>query len=249
AVPPLPDRGLGGRAARHAGHPGGRPVMTGGVGMTGGALTASAAGLRLIGHHDLGGHDDGMQAIRHGRAVYVGTSAPRGRDLGARRRRSGATGAGHPVACPAAQPHPRGADSRRPAAGQPREVPYPAPDTGRVSAGLARYGLVDPLRPAQVAFWPSGGRGVHQVVWSGGRYAHMSAIPEHYRDRIWVVVDLADPAHPVEAGRWWWPGQRDDETPSWPAGQRYAAHHALIAGDRAYLGYDDAGLVVLDVTD
>ena len=32
-------------------------------------------------------------------------------------------------------------------------------------------------------------------------------------------------------------------------GERYAAHHALIAGDRAYLGYDDAGLVVLDVTD
>src|SRR5215468_2541917 len=38
AVPPLPDRGLGGRATRHAGHPGGRPVMTGGV------RTASAAG-------------------------------------------------------------------------------------------------------------------------------------------------------------------------------------------------------------
>ena len=38
-------------------------------------------------------------------------------------------------------------------------------------------------------------------------------------------------------------------TPGWPEGERYAAHHALIAGDRAYLGYDDAGLVVLDVTD
>jgi hypothetical protein len=72
----------------------------------------------------------------------------------------------------------------------------------------------------------------------------MSAIPEHFRDRIWVVVDLADPANPVAAGRWWWPGQRDDERPGWPAGERYAAHHALIAGDRAYLGYDDAGMVI-----
>jgi len=77
----------------------------------------------------------------------------------------------------------------------------------------------------------------------------MSAIPGGFRDRIWVVLDLADPAHPAEAGRWWWPGQRDDERPGWPAGERYAAHHALIAGDRAYLGYDDAGMVVLDVTD
>jgi hypothetical protein len=77
----------------------------------------------------------------------------------------------------------------------------------------------------------------------------MSAIPGGFRDRIWVVVDLADPAHPAEVARWWWPGQRDDEQPGWPAGERYAAHHALIAGDRAYLGYDDAGMVVLDVSD
>jgi hypothetical protein len=39
-------------------------------------------------------------------------------------------------------------------------------------------------------------------------------------------------------------GQREDETPDWPAGRRYAAHHALIAGDRAYLRYDDAAKLV-----
>ncbi len=90
---------------------------------------------------------------------------------------------------------------------------------------------------------------MHRIVWTGGRYAHMSAIPDGFRDRIWVVVDLADPARPAEAARWWWPGQREDEQPAWPAGERYAAHHALIAGDRAYLGYDDAGMVILDVSD
>ena len=36
---------------------------------------------------------------------------------------------------------------------------------------------------------------------------------------------------------------------TWPDGWRCAAHHALISGDRAYLGYDDAGMVVLDVGD
>jgi hypothetical protein len=129
------------------------------------------------------------------------------------------------------------------------KFPYRAVTSGPFSAGLAVYRLEDPLRPDQIGFWPSGGRGVHRVVWTGGRYAHASAIPDHFRDRIWVVLDMADPARPAEAARWWWPGQRDDERPGWPGGQRYAAHHALIAGGRAYLGYDDAGMVVLDVTD
>jgi hypothetical protein len=129
------------------------------------------------------------------------------------------------------------------------KFPYRAAASGPVSAGLAVYRTTDPLHPEQIAFWPSGGRGVHRVVWTGGRYAHMSAIPDGFSDRIWVVLDLSDPEHPAEAARWWWPGQRDGETGSWPAGERYAAHHALLAGDRAYLGYDDAGLVVLDVSD
>jgi hypothetical protein len=117
------------------------------------------------------------------------------------------------------------------------------------SAGLAVYDLADPLRPRRAGFWPSGGQGVHRVVWTGGRYAHMSATPDGFRDRIWVVVDMTDPARPVEAARWWWPGQRRDEQPDWPSRERYAAHHALIAGDRAYVGYDDAGMVILDVPD
>src|SRR5215471_15116930 len=44
----------------------------------GGARTASAAGLRLIGHHDLAGRGDGMQVIRHGDAVYVGHTGTSG---------------------------------------------------------------------------------------------------------------------------------------------------------------------------
>jgi len=129
------------------------------------------------------------------------------------------------------------------------KFPYRAAYTDGFSAGLVVYTLADPLRPEPAGFWHSGGRGVHRVVWTGGRYAYMSATPDGFRDRIWVVIDLADPARPVEAGRWWWPGQREDEVPDWPDGRRFAAHHALISGDRAYLGYDDAGMVVLDVSD
>jgi len=191
-----------------------------------------------------------MQVVRHGGAVYVG--------------HTGTTGAGtsvldvtHPSrpALVTQWPAPPRSHTHKVQVADGlllvnhEKFPYSAPDTGAVSAGLAIYGLDDPLRPAQVGFWRSGGTGVHRVVWTGGRYAHMSAIPDHFRDRIWLVVDLADPAQPVEAARWWWPGQRDNERPGWPAGERYAAHHALIAGDRAYLGFDDAGMVVLDVSD
>jgi hypothetical protein len=127
--------------------------------------------------------------------------------------------------------------------------PYRDAPPGPFSAGLAVYSLEDPLDPRQIGFWASGGRGVHRVVWTGGRYAHMSAIPPGFDDRIWVVLDMSDPEHPVEASRWWWPGQAEGETPGWPQGHRFAAHHALVAGDRAYLGYDDANMVVLDVSD
>ncbi|MBO0776414.1 MAG: hypothetical protein J2P34_08865 [Actinobacteria bacterium] len=214
------------------------------------AVTASAAGLRLLGHHDLGGYGDGMQVIRDGDALYVG--------------HFGTTGMGtsildvadpaRPVLVTQWPAPPRTHNHKVQVAGglllvNHEKFPYRAAMTEPFSAGLATYRLDDPLRPEQAGFWASGGRGVHRVVWTGGRYAHMSAIPDGFADRIWVVVDLADPAHPAEAARWWWPGQREGEQPAWPEGKRCAAHHALIAGDRAYLGYDDAGMVVLDVSD
>lgn len=81
------------------------------------------------------------------------------------------------------------------------KFPYRAVMSEPVSAGLAVYRTRDPLHPEQVAFWPSGGRGVHRVVWTGGRYAHLSAIPDGFSDRIWVVLDLPDPEHPGSPSR------------------------------------------------
>ena len=218
--------------------------------MGGHAPAGSSASLRMLAQHDLGGHGDGMQVVRSGNALYVG--------------HTGTTGTGtsvldvsdpaRPVLVSQWPAPPRSHTHKVQAAGglllvNHEKFPYRAAMSGPFSAGLAVYELSDPLRPRQTGFWRSGGRGVHRIVWTGGRYAHMSAIPDGFRDRIWVVVDLADPARPAEAARWWWPGQREDEQPGWPDGERYAAHHALIAGGRAYLGYDDAGMVILDVSD
>jgi hypothetical protein len=119
------------------------------------------------------------------------------------------------------------------------------------SAGMAVHDLADPFAPRQVGWFDSTGLGVHRIVWMGGDHAYVSATPEGFDDRIWVVVDMTDPTAPRETGRWWWPGQHvaAGEQPTWPEGKRYAAHHALVDGDTAYLGYGDAGLVVLDISD
>jgi hypothetical protein len=42
------------------------------------AGTASASGLELAAHHDLGGYGDGMQVIRHADALYVGHTGTSG---------------------------------------------------------------------------------------------------------------------------------------------------------------------------
>jgi len=205
-----------------------------------------ASGFALIGHSDLGGNGDGMQVQREGDALYVGHFGPSGMgttildasdptDLRIVRQWQ-APGGTHTHKVQVADglllvnhEQFRGGD------------PW--------SEGLVVHTLEDPFDPTPVGRWSTGNKGVHRIVWMGGRYAYVSAIPERFEDRIWCIVDLADPTHPVEVGRWWWPGQRDDETPSWPEGKRFAAHHALVDGDRAYLGYNDAGMVILDIAD
>jgi hypothetical protein len=211
----------------------------------------SAEGFEVLATHDLGGFGDGMQVLRYEDLVYVGHH-------GVSRKGTSILDV---------------SDIRSPKL--VRQLPAPehththkvqiadglllvnhetfpmgvTPD-GPVSTGLAVYSLNDPTDPVQVGFWDVGGRGVHRVVYTGGRYAYLSATPEGFNDRIWMVADLADPSSPREAGRWWWPGQHiaADEPETWPAGSRYAAHHALVRGDFAFLGYDDANLVVLDIS-
>ena len=216
--------------------------MTAGARPAAPAGTRSARGFRLRAHSDLGGRGDGMQVVRSGAALYLG--------------HTGTSGAGTSILDVSDVDAPR-LVAQWPAAAHSHSHKVQVADGlllvnherfpyrsrgGEHSAGLAVYDLADPFAPERVGWWPSGGAGVHRIVWTGGRYAHLSATPAGAADRIWVVLDLADPAHPVEAARWSWPWDTDP-------GHRYAAHHALVEGDRAYLGYDDGGLVVLDIAD
>jgi hypothetical protein len=214
------------------------------------SVAATARGLREVGRSDLAGCGDGMQVLRRGAALYVGHTGASGMGttiLDVSDPRSPRV-VRHWPAPPATHTHKvQVADGlllvneeQFPLGGEPDDGEY---------RGLAVYALDDPFEPRRIGYWRCGGRGVHRIVYTGGRYAHMSATPTGFADRIWVVVDLSDPRRPVEVARWWWEGQGPGEEPTWPAGERYAAHHALLDGDRAYLGYGDGNLVVLDVSD
>jgi hypothetical protein len=204
--------------------------------------------LRLLAHSDLRGRGDGMQVVRHHDALYVG--------------HHGTSGMGTSVLDVSDPGRPK-VVHQLPAAGGSHSHKVQVGDdlllvneeqfqgARPFSAGMIVYDVADPFDPKAVGRFESGGLGVHRIVFTGGPYAYVSATPDGFDDRIWVIVDLSDPERPVEAGRWWWPGmwRGGGETPSWPAGKRYAAHHALLDGDLAYLGYGDAGMVVLDVSE
>jgi hypothetical protein len=134
------------------------------------------------------------------------------------------------------------------------------PDATSWQGGLKVFDISRPAEPREIAFLRMPGKGVHRMTYWQPPFAFMSGSDDGYIDQFLVIVDLADPSRPREVGRWWFPGQNTGagETPTWtptqshggaPGAQRYALHHPLIRGNRAYCGWWDAGLVILDIAD
>lgn len=133
----------------------------------------------------------------------------------------------------------------RPAAGE-----APAATPGAFSSGIAVYDISTPGRPREIGFMPVQGTGPHRIWYAGGRWAYVSVGFDGFTDHIFATIDLADPARPEVAGRWWLPGMHRaaGEIAEWPPG-RYGLHHPTVAGNLAFCAWRDAGLVVLDVAD
>lgn len=119
------------------------------------------------------------------------------------------------------------------------------------TAGLSIYDISNPESPREIGFWPCSGRGVHRMTWWEAPYAYVSATAEGYSDQILIILDLSNPSAPREVGRWWMPGMQvgAGETPLWPPDWIVKLHHAIPRGNRAYCGWWDYGLVVLDTSD
>ena len=117
------------------------------------------------------------------------------------------------------------------------------------AAGMRVYDIKDPANPRHIGSMEVPGLGLHRIWYTGGRYAYASALLDGYTDHILMIIDMADPTKPQEAGRWWIPGQyaNGGELPAWK--NRVALHHAIVVDDFAYGSWRDGGLTILDVKD
>lgn len=130
--------------------------------------------------------------------------------------------------------------------------------------GVTIYSLKeDPEHPKKLSFWATGddgpAAGVHRFCYNGGRYLHLSATAPGFIGYIYRIVDIADPYHPVEAGRWWNPGQflgnqtkatQEKNIHGWNGYDSYPGyvHCVYVLDDKAYLSCAGAGFKILDVS-
>jgi hypothetical protein len=132
--------------------------------------------------------------------------------------------------------------------------------------GVLLWDLTDPVRPKKVGHYRTGGRGTHRNAYQGGRYMHLAAGAPGFDGNIYSIVDIKDRANPREVGRWSVPGQERPNGAPEPVPAQHEAMHAagfcnidgkdvslhgpaVIEGNRAWLPYGAAGVIVLDVSD
>jgi hypothetical protein len=146
-------------------------------------------------------------------------------------------------------------------------VAYQASAVGIKPAGVDLFDVSIPEKPRLISHFDCSGphsRGVHALWFVDGKTIHMSAgapdfIPRNpLDDQFYRILDVSDPARPVESGRWWYPGTREgDEAPP-PArlapkfDMGFRTHNTNVfpeRPDRAYVGYIDGGALVLDISD
>ena len=142
----------------------------------------------------------------------------------------------------------------------------PAPEKYEiVRGGVAIYSLKEnPEQPKFLSFWDTGTDGMaagdHRFCYNGGRYAHLSATAPGFTGYIYRILDISDPRHPVEAGRWWNPGQflgnqtkatQQKNIHGWNGNDSYPGYvHCVYAlGDKAYVSCVGTGFKILDISD
>ncbi|HEX3549775.1 MAG TPA: hypothetical protein VHT53_05335 [Candidatus Elarobacter sp.] len=141
-------------------------------------------------------------------------------------------------------------------------------EQGQPGGGFRLYALDDPAAPRYVSFFDASGphsRGAHHVWLSSDKLVHMTSGAADFTpnrkqdDQFYRIVDISDPLHAKEVGRWWYPGQRAGDAQPGPAAPAMTnapdgvrPHNIDVFpshANRAYLGYIDGGLVTLDISD
>jgi len=225
--------------------------------------------MRLLAHHELegfGGIGEGMalQQTRDGRRILwlAHEAAPK-------------NFTGVEVTDPRAPrvviqtdlPHAKMRSNSLDVTGDVMAVAYQTSDVGMKPAGFDLFDVSKPEQPKRISHFDASGphsRGVHQVWFVDGEFVHMSSGAPDFQprfpedDQIYRIVDVRNPAKPLDAGRWWLPGTREGDKEPAPArlnpriATGYRVHNTNVfpeRPDRAYLGYIDGGAVILDIAD
>jgi len=153
-------------------------------------------------------------------------------------------------------------------AGDIMAVAYQTQKVGQKPAGFELFDISVPEKPKSIAYVDASGptsRGVHQLWFCDGEYVHLAAgapdfKPTHSQDdQFYRIFDVRNLSKPTEVGRWWLPGTREGDGVPPPARHQaplldrgFRAHNTNVypqRPDRCYLGYIDAGMFVLDISD
>jgi hypothetical protein len=150
--------------------------------------------------------------------------------------------------------------------GNPNDPNAIRENAGMKPAGIDLFDISTPEEPKLISHFDASGPhslGAHCLWFVDGEYIHASmGAPDHKprnpKDhQIYRIIDVRNPSTPVEAGRWWYPGTKDgDAEPPVPRHPRfdggYRPHNINVypeRPDRAYIGYIDGGVVILDISD
>lgn len=144
------------------------------------------------------------------------------------------------------------------------------PKQGDAGGAVRFWDVSDPMRPRFISAFDTSGphsRGTHHVWFESPTRLHIAT---GYRDfeakrpgkdeRFYMALDVSDPAKPRELGRWWMPGQRVGDAEPAPesipqngkAPANVQPHNIDVFPahpNRAYIGYIDGGIVILDTSD
>jgi hypothetical protein len=224
--------------------------------------------MRLIGHHALdgfgnGGEGMGLQKTADGRRVmYIAhESAPKNFSV------IDVSDPTKPHLLTQTElPHRDMRSNSLDVVGDLMAVAYQTSRPGLAPAGVELFDISDPANPRSISFFDRSGphsRGTHCLWFVDGEYLHLSSgapdfVPTHPKDdQFYSIVDVRNPSRPEEVGRWWLPGTREgDEAPPPERHDKFdtgfRTHNTNVYPehpDRAYVGYIDGGIVILDISD
>jgi len=228
-----------------------------------------AHNMRLIAHHELagfGGLGEGiaMQKTRDGRRVLwlAHESAPKNFTA------LDVTDPRAPKLIVQTElPHMKVRSNSLEISGDLMAVAYQVQAPGMKPAGFDLFDIGRPEAPRLISHFDCSGphsRGVHALWFVDGQYVHLAGGAPDFQphnpldDQCYRIVDVRDPARPVECGRWWYPGTRVGDAEPQPArlppafDSGFRAHNTNVypqRPDRAYVGYLDGGAFVLDIAD